>query len=210
MPTHPLHQTIGRALDLVRSSLPAERQPACVLIKDPACLSGPTPDYVRVPQNIPLFCSKDKSNAREYCNVDALILLDGKIKVIVEIEESGLKPTHIFGKFLASAAALCYVHDADGGAPVYKDDDDVLFVQIMDTSALKPLSSKKEQWKNIEASIKSLPPLGSIRRYCLLAGDENDFAPGQPVAATFAACVTAVLLGEERRQDDAQTPAIPV
>jgi hypothetical protein len=60
MPTHPLHQAIGRVLDIVRSSLPVERQPACVLIEDPACLSGPTPHYVQVPQNIPLFGSKEK------------------------------------------------------------------------------------------------------------------------------------------------------
>src|SRR4051794_20054773 len=126
MPTHPLHQAIGRLLDRCRSSLSADEQAACVLIKDPARLSGPTPDYVRVPQNIPLFCSEEKGNDTEYCNVDALILLGGRIKVIVEIEESGLKPTHIFGKFLASAAALCYIHEADGGDPVHKDDD-VLF-----------------------------------------------------------------------------------
>jgi hypothetical protein len=147
-----------------------------------------------VPQNIPLFCSTEKSNSTEYCNVDALILLDNKIKVIVEIEESALGPTQIFGKFLSSAAALCYVHEADGGQPVHKDED-VLFVQIMDTSALKPRSSKKEQWKNIEASIRALPTLGSVQRYCLLAGDEDDFAPGQPVAASFLACMTAALTG---------------
>lgn len=144
MPTHPLHQAIGRVLDLCRSSLPAEEQAACVLIKDPACLSGTTPHYVRVPQNIPLFCSEEKGNDTEYCNVDALILLADKIKVIVEIEESALGPTQIFGKFLSSAAARCYIHDADGGNPVYKDDD-VLFVQIMDTSSLKPRSSKRDQ-----------------------------------------------------------------
>ena len=83
--THPLHQAIGQVLDLSRSSLPPERQAACVLIKDPACLNGPTPHYVRVPQHIPLFCSTQKGNDTEYCNVDALILLEGKIKVIVEI-----------------------------------------------------------------------------------------------------------------------------
>ena len=35
MPTHPLHQAIGRVLDLVWSSLPAEDQAACVLSKTP-------------------------------------------------------------------------------------------------------------------------------------------------------------------------------
>jgi hypothetical protein len=194
MPTHPLHQAIGRALDLVWSSLPAEAQATCVLIKDPACVSGPTPGYVRVPQNIPLFCSETKGNDTEYCNVDALILLAGRIKVILEIEEYALDPTQVFGKFLASAAARCYIHDADGGHPARKDDD-VLFVQIMDTSSLKPGSSKRDQWKNIEASIRSLVPLGSIRRYCLFHGDENDFMLGQPTATDFANCITSALRG---------------
>lgn len=194
MPTHPLHQAIGRLLDGVRRSLPEERRAACVLIKDPACVSGPAPDYVRVPQNIPLFCSTEKGNDTEYCNVDALVLLDGKIKVIVEIEESALGPTQVFGKFLWSATARYYIHDADGGGAVAKADE-VAFVQVMDTSDLKPRSSKRDQWRNIEASIRSLPTLGSIRHYHLLHGDENDFTPGQQVAATFAACVTAVILG---------------
>jgi hypothetical protein len=157
-------------------------------------VSGPAPDYVRVPQNIPLFCSTEKGNDTEYCNVDALVLLDGRIKVIVEIEESALGPTQVFGKFLSSAAARCYIHDADGGGPVAKADE-VAFVQVMDTSDLKPRSSKRDQWRNIEASIRSLPTLGSIRHYHLLHGDENDFTPGQPVAASFADCVTAALVG---------------
>lgn len=194
VPTHPLHQAIGRLLDGVRRSLPEERRAACVLIKDPACVSGPAPDYVRVPQSIPLFCSKEKGNDTEYCNVDALVLLDGEIKVIVEIEESALGPTQVFGKFLSSAAARNYIHDADGGGAVAKADE-VAFIQVMDTSDLKPRSSKRDQWRNIEASIRALPTLGSIRHYHLLHGDENDFTPGQPVAANFADCVRAALVG---------------
>jgi hypothetical protein len=196
MPTHPLHQAIGRLLDVVHDSLPADQRAACSLIKDPACLSGPTPNYVRVPQNIPLFCSTAKANATEFCNVDALILLGGKIKVIIEIEESALDPTQAFGKYLSSAAALCYIHDADGGEPVYKDED-VLFVQIMDTSSLKPRSSKRRQWENIEAAIQFLPTVGKIRYYRLFYGDEVAFSPGGATATRFAECATAVLTGRE-------------
>jgi hypothetical protein len=121
LPTHPLHKAIGCILDGVHQTLPDDRRGACVLIKDPACVSGPSPYYVRVPRHIPLFCSNVRSNATEYCNVDALILLEGRIKVIVEIEESGLDPTRVFGKFLTSATALSYIHDADGAAAVVKD-----------------------------------------------------------------------------------------
>jgi hypothetical protein len=197
MPAHPLHNTIGRVLDLCRSSLEESEQSACVLIKDPACVSGPAPYYVRVPQNIPLFCSEEKGNDTEYCNVDALILLNGKIKVIMEIEESSIGPTQIFGKFLASAAAHCYIHTADGGTPIYKDDD-VVFIQIMDTSSLKPRTSKREQWKNIETSIRSVLPLRSIRRYFLLHGDENDFGENQTGAMSLINCVVGTLRGEDK------------
>lgn len=193
MPSHPLHQAIGCILDGVHQSLPDDLRGACVLIKDPACVNGPSPTYVRVPQNIPLFCSPVKSNPTEYCNVDALVLLGGRIKVIVEIEESALGPTQVFGKFLTSAAAHCYIHDADGATPVLKGER-VLFVQIMDTSDLKPRSTKREQWTNIESSIRALLPLGSISKYHLIHGDENDFTPGQPVAAQLATCVNAALV----------------
>lgn len=193
MPSHPLHRAIGCILDSVRQSLPAEQQGACILIKDPACVSQPSPLYVRVPQNIPLFCSAVRSNSTEYCNVDALMLLEGKIKLIVEIEESALGPTQVFGKFLTSAAAMCYIHDTDGDAPVVKDKR-VLFVQILDTSDLKPRSTKRDQWKNIASSIQSLLPLGSVSHYRLIHGDENDFAPGHPMAEQLAECVTAALV----------------
>lgn len=129
MPTHPLHLAIGGILEDVHQALPDDRRAGCALIKDPACVGGPSPHYVRVPQNIPLFCSTVRSNPTEYCSVDALVMLGGTIKVIVEIEESALGPTQVFGKFLTSAAR-CYVHDADGAAPVLKDDR-VLFVKVM-------------------------------------------------------------------------------
>ena len=203
MPTHPLHLAVGNVLDGVRRSLPDDRREACVLIKDPACVHGDSPDYVRVPQNIPLFCTTVRSNGTEYCNVDALVLLDGRIKVIVEIEESALGPTQVFGKFLTSAAALCYIHDADGAGAVLKDEQ-VLFVQVMDTSELKPRSTKREQWRNIESSIRALPPLGSIGQYRLLHGDESDFTAGQ-AATELADCVRAALL--EARTTDGAAPA---
>jgi len=125
--------------------------------------------------------------------VDALILLGGRIKVIVEIEESALDPTQVFGKFLTSATALCYIHDADEAAPLVKDER-VLFVQVMDTSDLKPRSTKRDQWNNIQSSIRSLLPLGSITEYHLIHGDENDFMPGRPWAEHFASCVAGALV----------------
>lgn len=156
----------------------------------------PSPNYVRMPQNIPLFCSTVRSNPTEYCNVDALVLLGGRIKVIVEIEESALGQTKVFGKFLTSAAAHCYIHDADEAMPAVKGER-VLFIQVMDTSHLKPRSTKREQWRNIEFCIRPMLPLGNISEYHLIHGDEKDFTPGQPVATQLAACLNAALFDVE-------------
>lgn len=54
---------------------------------------------------IPLFCLSESSTKTELCNVDMLIARSGKVKVIVEIEESNVTPIQICGKLLASA--LC-------------------------------------------------------------------------------------------------------
>lgn len=64
----------------------------------------------------------------------------------------------------------------------------------MDTSDLKPRSTKREQWRNIESSVRAMLPLGSISQYHLFHGGEDDFTPDQPVASQFAACVSAVLV----------------
>jgi hypothetical protein len=64
----------------------------------------------------------------------------------------------------------------------------------MDTSDLKPRSTKRDQWNNIQSSIRSLLPLGSICEYHLIHGDENDFMPGQPLAERFAVCLATALV----------------
>jgi hypothetical protein len=97
----------------------------------------------------------------EFCNVDAPLLLDSKIKLMMEIEESALGSPQVFGKFLSSAACF-HIHDADGDGALAKADE-MGFVQVMDTSDLKPRSSKCDQRRNIKASIRSLPTLGSTR-----------------------------------------------
>ena len=74
MINHPLHKTIGKLIDNVFGEKYG-------VVKDPACET--TKSKL---QNIPLFCSEEKSNKTELCNVDILMLENGKIKVIVEIE----------------------------------------------------------------------------------------------------------------------------
>ncbi len=140
----------------------------CSIIKDSACGGK---------QNIPLFCSTEKSNQTEYCNVDLLILQDNKIRVIIEIEEADIKPTQICGKFLASALSSYFIHKTKNDVPIGVGDS-VAFIQILDTSKLKEdETSKINQGKNIEKSItNTLPIKGSkIKKYKLLYGNASEF-----------------------------------
>ena len=102
------------------------------------------------------------------------MIKDNKIQVIIEIEETDVKPTKICGKFLTSALSAYYIHQSENNTPIEMDDS-VLFIQILDTSKLKEGSSKKEQWENLEKSIKNLLPIGKISKYELLHGNGSDF-----------------------------------
>ena len=156
--SHPFHKMIG---DLIKE---LETENTTVLL-DPAC-GGP--------HEIPLYCDENKSRETKYCNVDILILKDDKIKVILEIEESNIKPLHLFGKFLASAMADHYIYDGES----MSKDDGVLFVQILDTSSLDEKSSKIGQFGNVEESIDGMVPLGGISEYVLFHGSMDGFVSG--------------------------------
>lgn len=93
---HPLHEIIGKEIE---QNLPS----GCVLIKDKACGGD---------QRIPLFYMQRKSRDTEYCNVDLIVLKENRIRIIIEIEESNVKPTQICGKFLTSALAQYLIHES--------------------------------------------------------------------------------------------------
>lgn len=155
---HPLHKKIA---DMIENVLPSHS-----LIKDEACGGN---------QRIPLFYDTKKSRETEYCNVDLLVLKENKIKAIIEIEESNVKPTQVCGKFLTSALARYYIHDNGMNMPIGMNDS-VAFFQIVDTSKLKGKSAKPEQWKALERSIQSVLPLKNSRitLYRLLSADRLD------------------------------------
>lgn len=155
---HPLHKVIGECIN-------SNEFPNCRIIKDSACGGQ---------QNAPLFCSKDKSNETEYCNVDLLIIKDNKIRVIIEIEETDVKPIQICGKFLASALSSYYIHDSENNIPIGMSDS-ALFIQILNTSQLKENTSKIKQWENLEESIKNILPIDKISKYKLLYGNVSGF-----------------------------------
>lgn len=158
---NPLHYLIGGLFENNLSS-------SYKLVKDAACGGN---------QHIPLFCSKEKSNATSYCNVDLLVIKDGTIRIIVEIEESNVKLNQVCGKFLTSALAQYYIHESENDIPIEMHDS-VIFIQILDTSNLKEdETSKFKQWGNLEKSIKAILPIkgSKIRKYRIFHGDKSYF-----------------------------------
>ena len=162
MSLHELHVLIG---NLIENSLSS----GCQLVRDMACVHVGI-----IKQQIPLFCSAEKSNKTKYCNVDLLVIRDGTIRVIIEIEESNVKPTQVCGKFLTSTLARYYIHETEE-KPIGMHDS-VTFIQVVGTSKLKRLSVKPEQWKNLEASIRNILPLkdSNIKEYRLFTDGELD------------------------------------
>lgn len=154
---HPLHEIIGDCIN-------ANEFPDCKIVKSRECGGR---------QNVPLFCSENKANRTEYCNVDLLMMKDGKIRAITEIEESDVKPTQICGKFLASALASYYIHASENNTPIAMGDS-VLFIQVLDTSKLKEKTSKIDQWENLEDSVAEILPIRRITKYKLFCGDPSD------------------------------------
>lgn len=139
---HPLHVAVAKE---IKKRL-ADRYE---LIKDSAC--GGT-------QHISLFVEKEKGFDTRICDVDLLIVVEDKIKVIVEIEESGFFPTKICGKFLQSAIARYFIHDSRPKPVPY--DNRVLFIQVLDGSKCLPEGNQKnKQAEMIKQKICDLIPL---------------------------------------------------
>ena len=162
---HFLHKKIGTVID---NALKGYSQ--IKVIKDPACS---TDEHGPDRQHIPLFVSKDNKLSTRYCCVDLLILQDDKIRIIVEIEESDIKPTQICGKFLTSALSKNYIHDKEDGRK--EMGELVAFIQVIDISKLKDRSVKKEQVLELEKSINQILPLKGrpVDEYKLFVGTAN-------------------------------------
>ena len=119
----------------------------------------------------------ERSRGTKFTEVDLLILEENKIKVIIEIEESNVKPIHLFGKFLASAMSKYYIYGNKDVSPIGMAES-VFFIQILDTFSLKDESAKYKQWRLIEESIQSIIPVRgrSISKFRLIFGNKDDFA----------------------------------
>ena len=169
---HPLHLAVAEE---IKQRLPIEFE----LLRDPACDGC---------QQLPLFVGKEKNRATRMCCVDLLILSDGKVQGIIEIEESGFLPTKICGKFLQAALATHFIHDKQSEEPIPYAEK-VFFIQVLDGSkCLKYGSRKDAQAAIIEQEIRNLLPLRGITNYRLL------FVTGKDDAKEIAAVGKAARL----------------
>jgi hypothetical protein len=138
------------------------------LFQDPACGGK---------QHLPLFVGDFNERKSHMCDADMLMILDGQVRVIVEIEESGFIPTKICGKFLQSVFATHFIQHSrpEHKFPYGKR---VLFIQVLDGSKFNKLgTSKYLQARLIEKKIRDLLIiLGStITDYNLvIVGDPNN------------------------------------
>ncbi len=140
---HSLHLAVARALAAVA--------PARALYLDPACGGH---------QLLSLFVGDQPSVVTRICEVDALIVVEGQVRVIVEIEESGFIPTKICGKLLTSALATHFIHASLPGKAIPLGSD-VLFIQVLDRIKLGPgAGHKAEQAELIAERVREGLPLG--------------------------------------------------
>ena len=127
--------------------------------------------------NLPLFYKGEKSLATRFANVDILILDEVKktIKVIIEIEESNVKPLHIFGKVFAATSCSHYIY----GNSEFEMSDNILFIQVLESKHLEK-SKKSEQWKHVEEAIKNILIVqrNKFQNYKLIYGDSKSFQKG--------------------------------
>lgn len=156
MNKHPLHKVVG---DLLKEFAEKNNYEA---IRAPECGGD---------KNIPLFREK-KSNDQEMCNVDAILLKDNKVVVVIEIEESNIKPTHICGKYLATALSKRYIPNTESNA-IELDNKSVNFIQILDTKSLKQASKKPIQFNNIKEDLKR-NLCGCIKNYEIISINSSE------------------------------------
>ncbi len=174
---HPLHELIGIEFEKYFNSKAKYK-----LFLDPACVAEDMVKKVVDPQNISFFLDKTKpKRAVWFTNVDIMVAdvsnKTNKIKIVCEIDESNVKPGHIFGKFLSLiSSGLCILNDDSE----YYFDKELIFIQVLSNEKFKSKkhSKKVQQWSNIENAIKknfnSFSGFRSIS-YHQLIGDERDF-----------------------------------
>jgi hypothetical protein len=166
--THPLHLSVAKEFTSFAKK--------CKILLDPACGGS---------QNLPFFIGRPKSNANKITNVDLVVIVNNKVKVVCEIDESNIKPGHIYGKFLSLISTdICILKNG----VEYEFDEELIFVQVLSTENLKKKSKKEDQWGIIENSIQS--NLSSFNgkkiKYHILIGDSSSFTDSLKLRSIIA------------------------
>jgi len=139
-----LHKTVGDLLGKFAERNGLEKR------LDPACGGE---------QYVPLFVSDEAHLETRLCCIDAMLLKNGKAAVVIEIEESDIKPTQICGKYLTTALAKKYIHNDEA-----LDMKDICFIQILDISSI----NKKKQAEHINSLTKENFLHGCIKSYHII------------------------------------------
>jgi hypothetical protein len=175
--THSFHLAVAKELD-------RQRGDRGKLFQDPACGGK---------QHLSLFVGETKERKTHMCDVDMLIVSEGLVRIIVEIEESGFNPTKICGKFLQSVFATHFIQDSRP-EHIFPYGKRVLFIQVLDGSKFnKTGTSKYLQARLIEEKIHDLLNItgSTITTYHLVVvGDPNNpdglAAVGESITAALA------------------------
>lgn len=173
MGKHPLHERVG---NILKKSFEKK------VLLDFACKENykkGDPEH-----KLPLFMKDKPKRENQYCNVDILIITDQnnkkQIKVILEIDESDIKPTQICGKFLTSAMSNYYLYKEKrqkehNVIPLSKS---VLFIQILKNPyKAKQKGPKIIQGQNLMQSIKDIIPSQKLKitKYMLMWNTDPKF-----------------------------------
>lgn len=167
MAEHDLHKLVGR---IVKEKF-----------GEKAKLDFTCNDSEEAKQQLPLFYSdnsEDNSRSTQLCKVDMLIVSDGKVKVVIEIEESGMIPTKICGKFLTTGLAKSYSKEE-----VLPLANPLLFIQVLKIRTDMPQkSSIPDQWFNIAKALRTISKVDDRGLYYVLIfgeleGFENKHGP---------------------------------
>ncbi len=142
---------------------------------------------------IPLYFVDEAGRSASYCNVDALILKDDRIRIIFEVEEGEIDAVRVCGNYLASAFSQFHIHKEKNGGRRIMMGSNVTFLQIISAPITKNgKTSKADQLENIETSIRSKPIKDSyIKDYYLLVGTPDDFRNN---SSEFTSIVTKALI----------------
>jgi len=163
--SHDLHEIVGNIVSGIAKDFSTIQ-----IIKSNHCEIGKS--------EIHLYCSYNKSNATEYCDVDLLIIEKEKVRAIIEIEEpNGATPITVFGKFIASAASISAEYEPEKGFKknLVVLDEPVTFIHIL---GVKDKGSKSSQYESVGKFIKEniMPIRGSkVNCYKQIYGTVPEF-----------------------------------